>query len=99
MALYARKQYELDLAELDKVDAMITRAVANGRVGGFAANKDYAKIEGIRRTLKGKLLATVMILSDNDKKAKCVDGVHHNAGCRCKGLALARVVEAQEKMC
>lgn len=55
-------------------------------------------LERVRRKLRGKSLGTRFILMDNDKKSKCNDPEHHTQPCRCKGLTLFRLAQAQEAM-
>ena len=94
--LYTRAQYDIDCAALDIISSRVTRAVANGKIGGFQANRDWAEIERAKQKLKGKLLGTVMILSDKDKKADCANKSEHTAKCKCAPLRKFEVKMAQE---
>lgn len=95
MALYTRADYERDLAICDAMDSMVTSRVALGEIDGFKALSFWNKIEQLRRTHKGKLLGTRMILADNDKKAKCDDKENHNQPCRCLNYKKFKLNEAQ----
>jgi hypothetical protein len=93
--LYSKAMYEEELDTLNVLDAEITRGVAEGTLGGFVALRQWAKVEEVRKSMKGKLLGTRMILMDGDKKSKCADIESHNVGCRCKALTMQRLAEAE----
>ena len=95
MPLYSKVMYEEELESLNALDAEITRGVAEGTMGGFMALKQWAKVEEVRRSMKGKLLGTRMILMDGEKKGKCADTETHTVGCQCKALKMQRLAEVE----
>ena len=96
MPLYSKVMYEEELESLNALDAEITRAVANGTIGGFVALRQWAKVEEVRKSMLGKLLGTRMILMDGEKKGKCADTETHTVGCQCKALKMQRLTEAEK---
>jgi hypothetical protein len=91
-----------DVAEI----ARVIYALAKGdRVDGFIVLKNGTRVataryyqsvmERIKRKLKGKLLFTVSILKDGDKRAKCNAPKLHKQPCKCKALSLATLANEE----
>jgi hypothetical protein len=91
MALYTRKDYDLDMEDIERQSQAISRFVveageAGNRSAGLQAIRFEAILERKRNKAKGKLLATRSILADNDAKGACDDRAAHRAGCKCRRL-------------
>ena len=92
-----RKKLEEPGPEVKKVAQVFLTLVRGTQIGGFESQRMEAVLERVKRKLKGKLLGARLILTDNDKKPKCNDPLHHQQPCKCKALTLARLAQVQEQ--
>lgn len=102
--LYSRKDYELELEEIEKISQSLSRWCVleqeNGsRNAGHRVLLMEQELNARRREAKGKLLATRSILSDSDKKSSCSKPKEHAKGCKCKKLyKTAKVAEMNDEL-
>ena len=73
--LYGRAQYDADMEVIEQLSQGVTKWIVEqeeqgNRKAGLTALAFEGELESRRKTAKGKLLATMSILSDGDAKRK-----------------------------
>ena len=102
--IYSRKEYELELEEIEKISQSLSRwcvleQESGNRMAGHRILAMERELDNRRKEAKGKLLATRSILMDNDKKSACLKPKEHAKGCKCKRLyKTAKVAEMDNEL-
>lgn len=91
-------EYKAKLLELESLETLITREVANGRMDGLAANRMYKGLQdSIQRfKLPQEQGGSRPPFRGRRGKAGCMRPKLHRPGCQCREMALAQVAKHRE---
>jgi hypothetical protein len=87
--------FEKDTREHFHMMRMIFSLLDGEKLNGFEINEYQARIDTMRKRIKGKLLFTRSLLADNDAKPKCLDKANHKQVCKCKNYAKFKLSEQE----
>lgn len=92
-----RKKLELPGRDVRDVARIFHHLVLGCKISGLESFRFERTLERCRRKVKGKLFQTRMLLSENDKKSKCLSPDEHLMPCQCKPLRLMELAQMEQQ--